>query len=142
MDYTQIFNQFAGTDIAISILIGLLIFFWIWSILWVTKDISLRSENLFVQIISIIIITVLTPILGFPLYFLIRPVQYKFDKNWWREALLSTTIECMDCWKINPITNNNCTNCGWNLKITCKECKTKYSYEFWYCPNCWAPNIE
>lgn len=142
MDYTQLLNQFGWANIIVTILIWFMIFIWIWAILWVTKDISLRSENLFVQIISILMVTLLTPIIWFPLYFLIRPVQYKFDKNWWRESLLANSIQCIWCGNINPISCNNCTQCWVKLKVECKECKKAYPYEWEYCGNCWAPNIE
>lgn len=145
MDYSQIMKLFWANDVMSFILIiciWLWVFAWIWSILWVTKDISLRSDSIFLQILSIIFVTVFTPLIWIPLHILIRPVQYRYDKNWRRDAIITNTIECPACGKRNLTSVNFCTNCWENLKTECKECKQKYSYEWDYCWNCWAPNLE
>lgn len=52
---------------------------WISLIVWVLKDISIRSNNLFVQIISVFIILFLTPLWIF-IYLLIRPRTTLYEK--------------------------------------------------------------
>ena len=69
----EYFQQFGLEDYVIFTILGILGFIWIRSVLWVTKDISNRSDSLLKQIICIVITFVLTPIVGLPIYFLLRP---------------------------------------------------------------------
>ena len=46
---------------------------WIFLILWVAKDASHRSDSLFFQLVAVLIIVITTPLIGIPLYLLIRP---------------------------------------------------------------------
>jgi len=130
------------SDWILSFVIGFFVFLWLWSVLWVIKDISARTDSLFLQTLSIFLMFLLTPVLWLPLYFLIRPIFYKYDKNGWKEALALQTIVCRDCWSFNLSEFNNCIACWSSLKIECKECKNKYSSNWDYCQKCWAPNIE
>lgn len=52
---------------------------WIALLIWVIKDISIRTNNLFIQIISIFIILFLTPLWIF-IYLLIRPRHTLYEK--------------------------------------------------------------
>ena len=52
---------------------------WISLVVWVIKDISIRSNNLFLQILSVLIILLLTP-LGIFIYLLIRPRSTLYEK--------------------------------------------------------------
>jgi len=52
------------------VLIGL-IGFRVWVVLWVAKDISLRTESFLYQLMAILI--ALVPVVGFLIYLLIRP---------------------------------------------------------------------
>ena len=119
-----------------------LVFFWIVSIVWVAKDIFSRTNSTSFQLISILLVTFLTPIIGLPLYFAIRPVYYKKDQLLWREALMTDLIQCYNCSGYNEKNHRCCVYCGEHLKITCKECGGVYSYTYHYCNGCGAPNIE
>ncbi len=137
-------QQIIQLDILNKIIYGfywLLALLWIWGILWVTKDITNRTDNIFLEILSILLVTFLGPI-WLLYYFIIRPTWYKRDRNWRREAIISTTIQCPNCWTFNDKENNYCVECWENLKTECKECKTKYSLDYNFCPNCGAPNID
>lgn len=115
--------------------------FWIRWILWVAKDIIQRTDSLFLEIFSILLVTFLWPI-GFLFYFILRPTSYKWDANWRREAILTQIIVCPECWELNPKEHDYCCFCGAKLKVECKECKKLYPYDYDFCPRCWAPNIE
>lgn len=52
---------------------------WIALVVWVIKDISIRTNNLFFQIISILVILFLTPLWIF-IYLIIRPRRTLYDK--------------------------------------------------------------
>lgn len=60
---------------------AILYFFIIWIVLiiWVIKDISVRTNNLFFQIFSVLVILFLTPFWVF-IYLLIRPRRTLYDK--------------------------------------------------------------
>lgn len=115
--------------------------FWIWSILYTTKDISHRTESIFYQILCILIVTLWTPLIWFPLYFILRPSR-KLDDISWRKILENIWKECPECWDINHKDNRFCKTCWEKIDIKCKECKKEYSILYEYCPYCWAPNIE
>jgi glucan phosphoethanolaminetransferase (alkaline phosphatase superfamily) len=61
--------------------LAILYFFitWIVLIIWVIKDISIRTNNIFYQIFSVLIILTLTP-LGIFIYLLIRPRRTLYDR--------------------------------------------------------------
>ena len=115
--------------------------FWIWTVLYTTKDISHRTDNIWYQLFSILLVFLFTPFVWFPLYLIFRPVRLQDDVAW-RKAVENLSIECLDCWHLNYKDNNFCVNCWVDLKIECKECKKKYYMWYDYCPHCGAPNLE
>ena len=121
-------------------LIGYGAFLHICIVLWIWKDSGARINNLTLQMLSILIWMV--PFVWLPIYLLIRPIRYKFDKNGRREALDLSVIECKNCLSFNLKENKHCITCGDDLKIKCKECKNHYSHEYEYCPDCSAPNLR
>lgn len=132
----------SNTKTVAIIIVWIIVFFWIISIIWTAKDISARTDSSFFHIISILFVTLLTPIIWLPLYLAIRPIWYKWDKTSWRDSCLSNSCLCQSCWTLNPKEYKNCIKCGDKLTIQCKECNTEYPNEYNYCPSCWAPNIE
>jgi hypothetical protein len=93
------------------------------------------------QVISILLVTLLTPIVWLPLYLLIRPVGFLYDQNGWRESLLMQSIDCNACGQKNLLEFNFCVLCGESLKVECKECGNEYYDSYEYCYSCGAPNI-
>lgn len=131
-----------GVSGLVNVLLMVLIFLWIISIVWTAKDILSRTNNNWLQILSILLVTVLTPILGLPLYFIVRPVSYKKDMIPRRESCALNLIGCSNCGALNPKEYECCIACGDKLKTTCKECNKLYPHSYAYCPMCGAPNIE
>lgn len=140
MNINEIFWSFQTYDVVISSFIWVLIFLWIWSIIWVTKDISSRTTSLLYQVLSMLITII--PFFWFMIYFLIRPLWTRDEVFWWKESLALEIIQCYECWEINKISCNYCIYCWKKLKIECKECKNLYPFEWDYCEKCWAPNID
>ncbi|HKL44479.1 MAG TPA: zinc ribbon domain-containing protein [Candidatus Absconditabacterales bacterium] len=134
-------SNFGSLETIGTTIIIVAIFFWIVSIIRVAKDISARTNNHTVQIISILLVTFLTPIIGLPIYHIIKPIGYKKDKMPWREAFISTTTICQNCKTLNAKEHECCIQCGEKLKIKCKECNTYYPHNYSYCPKCGGPNI-
>ena len=76
MDILKSLENIFSSETLGSIFLGILIylaFLWIAVIVWVTKDITNRTNNLSFQIISISLVIFLTPIFGLVLYLIIRP---------------------------------------------------------------------
>ncbi len=102
----------------------------------------LRSHSTTLQFFSVIFVLFGTPIIGLPLYFLIRPVSYKHERHLGFEGLDLQTVVCKECYRTNLTDYNNCVFCGSKLKIECKQCGTYYPFNYLYCSKCGAPNIE
>jgi len=115
--------------------------FWIWTVLYATKDISHRTDSVLYQVFLILLVFLWTPLVWFPLYFVFRPARYLDDISW-RKSIENLSIECLDCNSLNYKDNNYCVNCGSELKLECKECSKKYYIWYDYCPHCGAPNLD
>lgn len=121
---------------------GFLLLIWILTIFWVLRDAIARSNSRFYQIFSALLVTFLTPIVGLPLYLAFRPLVYKWERGYWREAMTKGVIICPHCQNLTDENHNACVYCGENLKITCKECSHRFYRGYEYCPECWAPNLD
>lgn len=124
------------------VLISFFIFLWIICIIRVGKDIGSRTNNILLQIVSIILVTIFSPLIGLPLYIIIRPVSYKKDNIPWRESCALNMISCYNCGTFNSKEYDCCIKCWEKLKIKCKQCSQQYPHSYQYCSKCWAPNIE
>jgi len=127
---------------------------WIALIIWVIKDISNRTQNIFLQIISILIILFLTPFWVF-IYLIIRPwktfLEKYYDEIDENLDIFSQIIddknkkeeESTNCIKCNsPISREFkfCPYCKIELKHNCKSC-WKTIFAWWkICPYCWEKN--
>lgn len=128
-----------------TIFVGIVWFFvfiWLISIIRVAKDISARTNSTLLQIVSILLVTLFTPLIGLPLYKIIKPIGFKKDNLPWREACASNLIACHNCSFLNPKEYECCIQCGEKLKLKCKQCGKQYPHTHHYCSHCWAPNIE
>ena len=135
-------TQFADYKIIAMIVVAFIVFLRLICIILVTKDISARTNSYGLQIISILLVTFLTPLIWLPLYRAIRPVGYKKDKMPWREACISQSVYCLSCWTLNPKEYKCCIKCGKKIQTKCKECNKEYPHSYHYCPYCGAPNIQ
>ncbi len=132
----------SGVFLRINIVAVFLIFLRVVSIVRVTKDIINRTNSFSLQVISILLVTFLTPLIGLPLYYLFRPISFKRDRIPRREACASNLVPCFNCNTLNPKEYVCCIACGERLKVKCKECWNSYAHSFAYCNICWAPNID
>ena len=136
---------FFNTILSSSIrLWGALIIFFIWlvALIWVIKDANARSDSFRFALLAALCVIIFSPIFWILLYIAIRPQWYKRDKTPRRDSILQQTQICENCWNMNLISHEYCTNCWESLHTTCHECREKYSKNYAYCPNCWAPRIE
>lgn len=126
----------------IAVIVVLVVFYWILAILWTIKDISSRTNNLLGQILSILLVGIWTPFIWLPIYLLLRPLSYKWERISWRESLAVQTAICPACGMKNPLHHDFCVTCGQKMVIMCKECKAPYHRIYDYCPQCGAPNVD
>ena len=98
---------------------------WIAILVWVIKDINNRTENLLLQIVSILIILVLTPIWVF-IYLLIRPGKTLFEKYY---DDIEENLE-----NFSKIIEANTSNL--QVRNHCEGCKSPVMPEFKFCPHC------
>lgn len=130
-----------GLDIVWYIILYPFMIFWVRSILYTTKDISHRTDSISYQMFCILVVTIWTPFIWFPLYFILRPYR-TLDDTFRRKHIESFWKECLECWQINHKDSKFCISCWNKLDTSCKECKKEYSKSNEYCPYCWAPNLE
>ncbi|NVP18079.1 hypothetical protein HUU51_05175 [Candidatus Gracilibacteria bacterium] len=77
--YLQMLWDAVTFEFALKLAILYFFITWIVLIIWVIKDISIRTNNIFYQIFSVLIILSLTPF-GIFIYLLIRPRRTLYDK--------------------------------------------------------------
>jgi len=120
--------QTNGTGFIIKIVLFLFIFLRIIAIIRTAKDITSRTNNSFLQVVCIILVTILSPIIGLPVYLIIRPLHYKKDKIPRRETLTLSVLQCYNCGNLNKQEDDFCNGCGEPLKLKCTNCKKTCSY--------------
>lgn len=121
---------------------GGIVLVWLLCVIWVLRDASARSESIGYQIFSSLLIVFLSPLIGLPLYLAFRPLTYKWERGYWREALEQKLVMCPHCQALNAHNHKMCVWCGELLQVECKQCHADYQGHFAYCPKCGAPNLE
>lgn len=143
----------------IKILVIYLLILWASIIVWVTKDIINRTNNILFQIFSILTVVILTP-LWIILYFIIRPAKTLFEKGYtdpdfeeYEEEIYSDTLlaeiekivnwkwfdsKCRSCDFDVKSDYKYCPNCRIELKKNCISCKKEIKDNWDYCPHCWS----
>lgn len=159
MNYDEIV-KFIWENVTFEMFIKFVIIYffiiWISLIIWVIKDIWNRTESVFLQIISILIILLLTPFWLF-IYLIIRPWRTLFEKCYNEvDENLDTMAKIIEDKTKNEEENTNCINCNYpilsdfkfcpncktELKQSCKSCG-KTIFAWWnICPYCWEQNIK
>ena len=77
--YLQAMWEAVTFEFALKLWIIYFFVIWIALVVWVIKDISIRTNNLFFQIIAVLTILLLSPF-GIFIYLLIRPRRTLYDK--------------------------------------------------------------
>jgi len=128
-----------------------------WALLiWVIRDITNRTNNVLLLILSVLTILLLSPLWIF-IYLIIRPNKTLFEKSYnnledniellnqmvqEKAEQLEYETHCFNCWDLVKNEFNYCPNCKSRLKVECKNCK-KIVQETWNnCPYCWVEKPE
>ncbi|MDD4152061.1 MAG: zinc ribbon domain-containing protein [Candidatus Gracilibacteria bacterium] len=130
--------------------------FWIAIIIWVTKDIINRTNNILLQILSIFTVLFLTP-LGVVIYLLIRPSKTILEKYYEQgnfepisedisledieedsceENIIQNNLKCFSCGFAISSDFHFCPNCKIALKKECSSCHKELNAEWKICPYC------
>lgn len=122
---------------------------WVAIIIWVTRDIINRTNNILIQVFSILIVLIWTP-LWIIIYLLIRPSKTLFEKYYEESNLIEDDLQDYDLKKIKeniktcPYCDYEikdeykfCPNCRNILKKKCIYCGRELKPEWIFCPNCW-----
>lgn len=104
--------------------------FWIAIIIWVTKDIINRTNNVLLQILSISTVLFLTP-LWVVIYLLIRPSRTLLEKYYEQGNFEPTDDDFAD-----EEFNEEETSCCSKEEVKCFSCGFTISPDFHFCPNC------
>lgn len=139
----KIMNSSLITWIGIGILLYLCVL-WIAIILWVTKDITNRTNNVVLQIISISLVIFLTPIFGLVIYLIVRPAKTLIEQYYeeFELDLINTEEQFKEvehCPFCNAKTNasfNYCTLCAKEIVKDCVSCKKSVRVNWVACPYC------
>lgn len=150
-DYIGFANSFFSNmtfETFLKILVTYLVIVWIAIIIWVTKDITNRTNNILYQIFAIFTVIFLTP-LGIIIYLLIRPSQTLVEKNYeeWfyvaedtfdteNEEEVVEKVNCPFCgYHIHP-DYKYCPHCRSQLKNECISCHKNLELDWTLCPYC------
>ena len=146
-DMLDIAQKILSSDVFNFLLIGGLAYIallWIAIILWVTKDITNRSDNILFQIICISLVIFLTPIFGLIIYLILRPSktlteQYyeEMQENFWSHEENSAHIEhCPHCMARCGKEFKFCPACGEQVGEACTSCNENTHVQWTSCPYC------
>lgn len=154
IDFMSFFSGL-GADLSletfVKIFIGYIFIVWVAIIIWVTKDIINRTNNIFLQVFSIMTVLVLTP-LGIVIYLLIRPSKTLFEQ-YYEESELDEEYdegkyfidddniekEKYRCYKCNYDILPEfkfCPNCRVELRNECIKCGKELKHSWTICPYC------
>lgn len=134
-------------EIIIKIVVIYFFIVWIAIVIWVTKDIINRTNNILYQIFWILTVLVWTP-LWIVVYLLIRPSKTLFEKYYEEAQIDEDNLEDIDlnekkethkCPKCDYVIKEEykfCPNCRQELKKNCISCNMELKPEWTICPYC------
>jgi hypothetical protein len=114
---------------------------WVASVLWVYRDIRSRTRDVVSQLTAVAIAIAL-PILGLPLYLVLRPghtLQESYERQLEQEAMLSelhAVSACPQCRR--PVHDDFmvCAHCRTQLREPCGSCGRLLQHAWRNCPYC------
>ena len=125
------------------IFFGLFIALWISLIIWAYRDMRLRSRDLFAQILTVLVVTLL-PIIGILIYLILRPTETlseAFERSLFEETLLQEIENKSHCPGCSRHVQNKwqiCPYCHVRLKKACFNCDQLVEMQWSVCPFCAA----
>lgn len=115
-----------------------LVAIWLASVIWTVRDITDRTGNLLIQTFSVLLVVIFTPILGLPLYLLIRP-RTTLAEKYYEEAGIAEAeyvSECPNCEAEVGEEFRFCPHCGHELLEECPACGAPKDKDWKFCASC------
>ena len=152
-DFWKSISEALTIESILKFLVLYFIIVWIAVLVWVIKDITNRTSNIFLQLLSILIVLVFTPFWVF-LYLLIRPWKTILEKYYQEiednldtfSNIVTEKIKkeeenqqwhCFNCKKAVWYDFRYCPYCSEKLTKNCQKCKKYISISWNTCPFCW-----
>jgi RNA polymerase subunit RPABC4/transcription elongation factor Spt4 len=117
---------------------------WIALVIWTYRDIRNRARDPLVQILSTLLVGLLS-IPGVIVYLILRPprtLEEEYQRTLEEEALLQALEDlplCPGCERRVKDAWQVCPNCHTKLKKTCEECGNLMELSWNLCPYCGTP---
>ena len=117
---------------------------WIALVIWTYRDIRSRSRDPLVQILSALLVAVLS-LPGVLVYLILRPqrtLEEEYQRTLEEEALLQALEDlplCPGCERRVKDDWQVCPNCHTKLKKSCNECGELMELSWNLCPYCGTP---
>jgi RNA polymerase subunit RPABC4/transcription elongation factor Spt4 len=145
MDTIIDLNSLGEFFVYLSAFLGaFLVALWVSLIFWTYRDIRSRSRDRIIQVLSTIIVALLT-LPGLAIYLILRPkvtLDESYQKTLEEEALL-TAIEsrrsCPGCGAVVQDDWQICAHCHTRMKKACSHCDQLLELPWQMCPYCATP---
>ncbi len=140
----ELLNQIGvALELIVAGVTALTVAFWIALVVWVLRDIRLRTRDIFAWILAAVLALVLGPI-GVILYLFLRPKETLaevYDRQLEEEALLrdiSLRRACPGCQAVTEPEWLVCPHCRTELRRLCESCGRPQDLNWVICPYCCA----
>lgn len=131
-------------DMAARIAGAYLVAIWLASVIWTVRDITDRTGNLIIQTFSVLLVVIFTPVLGLPLYLLIRP-RTTLAEKYYEEAGIAEAeyvSACPNCDEEVGEEFRFCPHCGHELLEECPACGAPKDKNWKFCASCGSDGKE
>ena len=131
-------------ELIVAAIVALTVAFWIAMVVWVFRDIRLRTRDIFAWILAALLALALGPI-GVILYLFLRPKETLaevYDRQLEEEALLRDIGQRRACQECQAVTEPDwlvCPHCRTELRRLCAACGKPLDLNWVVCPYCATP---
>lgn len=73
-EYLPFVAEYSDKELLLFLIVSL---FWLLCVIWVLRDATARSESVGYQLFSALLVVLLSPVIGLPIYLAFRPLTYK-----------------------------------------------------------------
>lgn len=140
----ELLNQIGvALELIVAAVVALTVAFWIAMVVWVFRDIRLRTRDFFAWILAAVLALAMGPV-GVVLYLLLRPKETLaevYDRQLEEEALLrdiSLRHACPGCQAVTEPEWLVCPHCKTELRRLCQSCGKPLDLNWVVCPYCCA----
>ena len=121
------------------------VIFWLSLVIWTFRDIRARTQDVFAQILSPLVVAIFF-IGGLFVYMILRPRQTLaevYERQLEEESLLAEMTERQTCSNCHARIESDfqvCPSCSQKLKRPCPKCERLLELRWSFCPYC-ATNV-